>query len=52
MVKDGGTGIAYVNGVAVLTTGVVNPKVAGDSVFRFELIFYFCYIFNQWTHLK
>ena len=35
MVKDGGTGIAYVNGVAVLTTGVVNPKVAGDSVFRF-----------------
>lgn len=35
MVKDGGTGIAYVNGVAVLTSGVVNPKVAGDSVFRF-----------------
>lgn len=35
MVKDGGTAIAYVNGVPVLTTGVVNPKVAGDSVFRF-----------------
>lgn len=35
MVKDGGTGIAYVNGVAVLSSGVVNPKVAGDSVFRF-----------------
>jgi len=35
MVKDGGTGTAYVNGVAVLSTGVVNPKVEGDSVFRF-----------------
>ena len=35
MVKDGGTGIAYVNGIPVLSTGVVNPKVGGDSVFRF-----------------
>jgi len=35
MVKNGGTGIAYVNGVEVLSTGVVNPKTSGDSVFRF-----------------
>jgi hypothetical protein len=35
MVKDGGTGTAYVNGIPVLSTSVVNPKVSGDSVFRF-----------------
>jgi len=35
MVKNGGTGTAYVNGVEVLSTSVVNPKVEGDSVFRF-----------------
>lgn len=35
MVKNGGTATAYVNGVAIVTASVVNPKTEGNSILRF-----------------